>query len=83
MIEDLYKLEDKCRQDVESAHIPADLWADFEEEVDEEIDDEERQILDYIRKQVLVQKRLRRLSTLPSSRLHSLKRNRCRPRMLL
>jgi len=82
MIEDLYKLEDLCRQHTENVKIPADLWAEFEEQVDEQIDDEEKQILDCIRKQILIQKRLRRLSRLPASRLHSPKCNRCRPRML-
>jgi len=81
-IEDLYKLEDLCHKDIESAKIPADLWAEFEEQVEEQIDDEEKQILEFIRKQILIQKRLRRLSKLPSSRLHSLRRNICRPRLL-
>jgi hypothetical protein len=83
MTEDLYKLEDHCHEHIENAKISADFWAEFEEQVGDQIDDEEKQILEYIRKQALIQKRLRRLSRLPSSRLHSIKRNRCRPRMWL
>jgi hypothetical protein len=80
-IDDLYKLEDLCHEDAENVMIPANQWAEFEDQVAEQADGEERQILEYIQRQALSQKRLRRLSRLPSSRLHSKKRNRCRPRM--
>jgi hypothetical protein len=82
-LDDLYRLEDLCHEDIENVMIPANLWAEFEDEVAEQADDEEKQILEYIQRQALIQKRLRRLSRLPSSRLHPQKRNRCRPRMLL
>jgi hypothetical protein len=80
-VDDLYKLEDLCHEDVGNVMIPANLWAEFEDQVAEQADDEEKQILEYIRRQALIQKRLRRQSGLPTSRLHSQKRNRCRPRM--
>jgi len=80
--ERLHNPEDSSQEDIGNIEISAHLGTGCEERVDEQLDDEEEQILEYIRKQSLIQRRLRRLNRLPSSRLHSSKLNRCRPRTL-